>query len=163
VNAMLGEKRSIERAVEEINHFLNHRYNGVDLITLFIGMYNKKTRELAYVNAGHCTPILMRAGRKDLQYLEGRSKILGADPAANYFSSRLTLSKDDELFAYTDGLVEIFDEKSESQFSEKSVGDILLKTREKDIGEKVQAVMEASAKYKDLIRDDLTIIGFRVL
>ncbi|TAL36417.1 MAG: hypothetical protein EPN93_08305 [Spirochaetes bacterium] len=163
VNAMLGEKRSIERAVEEINHFLNFRYNGVDLITLFIGIYNKKTRELAYINAGHCTPILMRAGRKDLQYLEGRSKILGADPAANYFSSRLILSKDDELFAYTDGLVEIFDEKSEQQFSEKSVGDILLRMREKDIGEKVHAVMEASAKYKELIRDDLTIIGFRVL
>jgi phosphoserine phosphatase RsbU/P len=162
VNSLLGEKMSIEKVIEEINHFLNVRYNGVDLITLFIGVYNKKSRELVYINAGHCTPILLRAGRKELSYLEGRSKILGADPSANYFSSRLTLARGDEIVMYTDGLVEIFDEKSEPQFNEKSVADILQKTRDKNIDEKVSTVIEAMEKYRDSIRDDLTIIGFKV-
>lgn len=164
MNAMLMEKLSIERAVEEINHFLNYRYNGVDLITMFAGVYNQASRELVYVNAGHCTPLLIKSGKKEITSLEGRSKILGADPAASYFSSRCTLSKNDEIILYTDGLVEIFNENMDVQFNESVLLDILYQYRNKNVDHKLKAVIDIINEFKNgAIRDDITIIGIQIL
>jgi len=164
MNAMLMEKLSIERAVEEINHFLNYRYNGVDLITMFVGVYNKSTRELIYVNAGHCTPVLIKSAKKEITSLEGRSKILGADPSANYFSSKCILGKNDEIILYTDGLVEIFNENMDAQLNEKILMDIIYQHRNKNVDQKLKAIIDIISEFKNgAIRDDITIIGIQIL
>ncbi len=164
VHAMLREKKSIERAVDEVNHFLNYRYNGVDLISLFIGVYNKATRELVYVNAGHCAPVLIRSGQKGVSFLEGRSKILGADPSANYFSSRFSLGKNDEMILYTDGLVEIYHEKTAEHYGEKKFLDLISRNADRGIDEKVKAIAEyINGVSSEAINDDITVIGIKVL
>lgn len=163
-NAMLKEKKSIERTVLEINHFLNYRYKGIELITLFIGIFNKKTREMVYINAGHCTPILIKNEKKNLSYLEGRSKILGADPSAKYFSSKFTLSRRDELFFYTDGVIELYDEKNNALFSEKNLIELISKNRDLDIQRKINAVIDNINSFdSEAIRDDITLIGIKIL
>jgi sigma-B regulation protein RsbU (phosphoserine phosphatase) len=163
-NAMLKEKKSIERTVLEINHFLNFRYRGIELITLFIGIFNKKTREMIYINAGHCTPIFIKNNGGGLSFLEGRSKILGADPSANYFSSKFTLNKRDELFFYTDGVIEIYDEKNNELFSEKNLIELISKNRNLDIQGKINAVLENINRFDgETIKDDITLIGVKVL
>ncbi len=164
VTAMLREKKGIERAVQEINHFLNFRYNGVDLITLFIGVFDRRTRELEYINAGHCAPILLRKGKREMEALEGRSKILGADPAANYFSSRCTLNRNDEMVLYTDGLVEIYNESTGEQFSEKNVQDILDRGFEGSIDDKIKMITDQIGRFgNEVVRDDITVIGIKIL
>ena len=85
IHALLREKKPIEYVIEEVNFFLNHRYRGTELITLFAGIYNTVTGELTYINAGHCPPVFIRKGTGEPERLEGRSKILGADPSAMYF------------------------------------------------------------------------------
>ncbi|MDY6968516.1 MAG: SpoIIE family protein phosphatase, partial [Spirochaetota bacterium] len=52
-HVMLQEKKSISETLEEINHYLNFRCDGVELVTFFISIYNKKTKEFEYINAGH--------------------------------------------------------------------------------------------------------------
>ncbi len=163
INAMLMEKKTIERAVEEINHFLTRRYNGVDLITLFVGVYDKSTRELVYINAGHCAPVLVRSGRKDLSTLEGRSKILGADPDANYSSSRFAFNRGDELILYTDGLVELYDERTEEQFCESRLLEVVSRAREAGIEDKIRMIREKAESFGEAIHDDITVIGIKIL
>lgn len=163
INALLMEKRGIERAVQEINHFLNHRYNGVDLITLFIGLYDKRSRELVYINAGHCAPVLIKGESGEISRIEGHSKILGADPLANYYSSRFSLSKDDELILYTDGLVEIYDDKTEETLSEKGLFDILARARGEALDNKIKRIVDYINDKSDWIRDDITVIGIKIL
>ncbi len=163
INAMLMEKKTIERAVEEVNHFLTRRYNGVDLITLFVGVYDKATRELVYINAGHCAPVLIRAGRKDLSTLEGRSKILGADPDASYSSSRFAFSRGDELILYTDGLVELYDERTEEQFCESRLLEVVSRARDAKIEDKIRMIMEKAESFGEAIHDDITVIGIKIL
>ena len=163
-NAMLKEKKSIERTVFEINHFLNYRYKGIELITLFVGIFNKKTREMVYINAGHCTPIIIENDNKNISYLEGRSKILGADPSARYFSSKFTLSRRDELFFYTDGVIEIYDEKNNALFSEKDLISLVSKNRDLDVQRKLNAVIDNINSFdSETIRDDITLIGIKIL
>ncbi len=163
INAMLMEKKTIERAVEEVNHFLTRRYNGVDLITLFAGVYDKSTRELAYINAGHCAPVLIRSGRKDLSTLEGRSKILGADPDASYSSSRFAFSRGDELILYTDGLVELYDERTEEQFCENRLLEVVSRARDAAIEDKIRMIREKAEGFGEAIHDDITVIGIKIL
>ncbi|HSV97338.1 MAG TPA: SpoIIE family protein phosphatase [Spirochaetota bacterium] len=163
INAMLMEKKTIEKAVEEVNHFLTRRYNGVDLITLFVGVYDKSSREMAYINAGHCAPVLVRSGRKDLSTLEGRSKILGADPDANYSSSRFAFNRGDELILYTDGLVELYDEKTGEQFCESRLLEVVSRSRDAGIEEKIRMIREKAESFGEAIHDDITVIGIKIL
>jgi serine phosphatase RsbU (regulator of sigma subunit) len=74
MHAMLREKKPLAMAIEEINHFLNNRYRGTELITLFAGIYNNSTRELTYINAGHCAPLLINHGKRQHYQLEGVQK-----------------------------------------------------------------------------------------
>ncbi len=164
IHAMLREKRSIEKAIEEINHFLNHRYKGTELITLFAGIFNKETREFTYINAGHCTPILMRRSKKQITSLEGRSKIIGADPGANYFASKITFERDDEMILYTDGTVEIFDDQENREFTEKNLLKILSDNINSDIDGKINAVVDGFNKFNpEAIKDDITLIALQIL
>ncbi|HDP80134.1 MAG TPA: serine/threonine-protein phosphatase, partial [Spirochaetes bacterium] len=162
INAMLREKKSIEKAVDEVNHFLNHRYNGVDLISLFIGVYNRVTRELVYVNAGHCPPLVVRHDKNEVTALEGRSKILGADPGARYFSSKTVLNRGDEVLLYTDGLVEMYDEQRADHITESGLMNILSRHPEQDLETKLKQIIEhVNNVDKEAIRDDITLIGIR--
>jgi sigma-B regulation protein RsbU (phosphoserine phosphatase) len=162
-NAVLREKRPIDRAFLEINHFLNYRYQGSDLITLFIGIYNRKSREMTYINAGHLAPVIIRKGRMNISFLEGRSKILGADPAARYFVSRISLERGDQLFFYTDGAIEIYDERSTELFSEKNLLEIISKKIHRSSAEKIDAIVKSiNTLDQDAINDDITLIGITI-
>lgn len=162
MHGMLKENKPIETAIEEINHFLNYSYKGTELITLFAGIYNNITRELTYINAGHCAPIHITKNRKTFYPLEGRSKIIGADPNANYFPSKLTLEKDDELILFTDGVIEIYDEKTEHEFNEKSLHDVITKNLDADIERKINEIVENISKFNHTIRDDITLIAVKI-
>ncbi len=162
MHGMLKENKPIESAIEEINHFLNYSYQGTELITLFAGIYNNITRELTYINAGHCAPIHISQNRKSFFPLEGRSKIIGADPHANYFSSKLTLEKDDELILYTDGIIEIYDEKTEHEFNEKSLYDVIAKNLDADIERKIHEIVDNISKFNHTIKDDITLIAVKI-
>ncbi len=162
MHGMLRENKPIESAIEEINHFLNYSYQGTELITLFAGIYNNITRELTYINAGHCAPVHITKNRKSFYPLEGRSKIIGADPHANYFPSKLTLAKDDELLFYTDGIIEIYDEKTDHEFNEKSLYDIIAKNLDADIERKIHEIVEHISKFNHTIKDDITIIAVKI-
>jgi sigma-B regulation protein RsbU (phosphoserine phosphatase) len=162
MHGMLRENKPIESAIEEINHFLNYSYQGTELITLFAGVYNNITRELTYINAGHCAPVHITKNRKSFYPLAGRSKIIGADPNANYFPSKLTLEKDDELIFYTDGIIEIYDEKTDHEFNEKSLYDIIAKNLDADIERKIHEIVEHISKFNHTIKDDITIIAVKI-
>lgn len=80
--------------------------------SVFLGIYNKSTREFKYINAGHNSePILLRS--------EGEIELLKAKgyPIANIFDNvkyeikSVNLSVGDKLFFYTDGITEATNEE----------------------------------------------------
>lgn len=161
IHSLLREKMPVEQVIEEVNYFLNNRYRGTELITLFAGIYNNATRELSYINAGHCPPAVIRAGGAELARLEGRSKILGADPSAVYSASKITFERDDELFLYTDGAMEIFDEKTGREFNEQQLLETFRARTGSDIEGKIHAVIDTISSFSEFIRDDITLIAVR--
>lgn len=162
-HAILREEKTFEKTFIEINNYLNKSYRGIELITLFIGIFNRKTKIMDFINAGHQAPILIRKNENQIRQIEGRSKILGADPDAEYSASSINLLKDDEIILYTDGVMEIYNEKTDSGINEEKFIKIISDNLEKDIDGKIIEIEKKIKYFSEDIKDDITIIGVKVL
>lgn len=162
IQGMLKEKKPIGKIIAELNHFLTVRYNGFELITLFIGLYDKRSRTLEYINAGHIAPLIVSKGA-GFSRLDGRSKILGVDPFARYFASRYSFNPGDEIFLYTDGLTDLYDSVQDRYLTDDSLESIIKETMTQTIEEKIHAITKAVVAFgKEHIKDDITIVGMHI-
>ncbi len=83
--------------------------NPLDMfVTLFYAELDEATGEVAYVNAGHCEPVIAGAGGVRLLGRTG-DPVLGIVPGRRFSAGRFTLAPDETLFLYTDGVTEAFD------------------------------------------------------
>lgn len=160
---LLREGKSIDEIVEEINDFMTRRYSGIELITFFISVFNKKNLEFQYVNAGHCFPIIISKDRDHYYELEDRNHILGVDDNTDYQISTHTLKKGDEIILYTDGLTELFDISHGGDIGSKILNDVIEKYKNRGIEEKIDGFRDYIDQIgSDAIKDDITIVGIEI-
>lgn len=76
------------------------------LVTALIAIFNIDDGTLRYAVAGHPEPLVIRTDG-ELQFLEGRGLVLGADANARYETFDARLHEGWALLLYTDGLVEV--------------------------------------------------------
>jgi phosphoserine phosphatase RsbU/P len=109
LRAWTAVETDLAKVTANLNKVLFENTNGERFITLFIGRYNKQTRELQYVNAGHNAPILVVNGK--FEFLLKGTTIIGAFDELPFINvGSQILSPGSLLFNYTDGLVESSDE-----------------------------------------------------
>jgi len=73
--------------------------------TVFYGVFDRTTRMLRYVNAGHNPPAVLRADGS-VHWLEPSGAPVGMFPDSEYQESEIQLQPGDLVIAYTDGVVE---------------------------------------------------------
>jgi len=94
-------------------------------ITVFYAVINLKTRTITYSNAGHnVPPIVFNNSRFDLLRVAG-IPISNWTEKPVYTDRSMPLESGDRIFFYTDGIIEIRNEKGE-QFGEERLLNILL-------------------------------------
>lgn len=76
------------------------------LMTLFAACLDTHTGELAYANAAHQFPYLLRYALDSLEMLELGGLPLGKSPDTRYAARAVQLDIGDKLFFYTDGAIE---------------------------------------------------------
>ena len=86
-------------------------------ITAFYGVVNIPERRLAFTNAGHNPPLLVRSNGECVR-LEAGGSVLGAFPDLCYAQGEIELRHGDRLVLFTDGLTEAIDNSGE-QFGEQ--------------------------------------------
>ncbi len=92
--------------IKELNSKVIRNAKGEKFITLFIAKYNKETRMLSYINAGHNPPLLINKGSKRL--LNVGCVGLGMLDEIETVQEGITIVPKNALFVgYTDGLVEV--------------------------------------------------------
>ncbi|MCU0821201.1 MAG: serine/threonine-protein phosphatase [Spirochaetes bacterium] len=160
--SMLREGMTLEKTFAEINFFLNNTFKGIELLTLFIGIFDRSSKEMEYINAGHIFPILIRREKKEVSFIENRGKILGADSDMIYSSSAIKLDSGDELILYTDGIVEIFDECRGERLDDERLMKIIKDNINENVDGKINAVEKDINYFNDSIKDDITIIGVEI-
>ncbi len=112
-------KTLAENGVSVADIFTNANYalcEGNDaglFVTAWMGFLNLATGELRYANAGHDAPLIRRSGGR-YEYLPcPRSFVLGGMEGLTYKEEQIILKPGDEIFLYTDGVVEATNQDTE--------------------------------------------------
>ena len=86
--------------------------------TLFLALYDDRTRTLRYTNAGHNSPVLVRAGGS-IERLTTGGTMVGAFDWMKFEEGRVTLEEGDLLVIFSDGLSEAQDAAGEEYGEER--------------------------------------------
>ena len=149
------------RLVSETNRQLCAGTAPDKFATLFFGAYDERRSALAYVNAGHLPPLLIRGGRA--QPLEVTGMVVGAFLVAEYEASVVELESNDLLVAFTDGLTEPENPYGE-QFGEQRLAEAVLRAADLPIDELIRSVMAEVDDWAGAApeqQDDMTILVVR--
>ncbi|RPE46370.1 serine phosphatase RsbU (regulator of sigma subunit) [Streptomyces sp. Ag109_O5-1] len=102
---MVTTGSSLTGALARLNFLLLHSRDAQATATLVLARYEPAERRLAWAQAGHLPPLLVRAG--EVQLLDRPDgMLLGASAHPVYESAECRLEPGDRLLMYTDGLVE---------------------------------------------------------
>ena len=98
--------------IEELNKKVMKNAKGEKFITFFIAKYNIETRKLTYINAGHNHPFLTNG--KTFELLDKGTIGLGMMEDLPFLKvGSLYLEPNSTLVMYTDGIIELENEKNE--------------------------------------------------
>jgi serine phosphatase RsbU (regulator of sigma subunit)/pSer/pThr/pTyr-binding forkhead associated (FHA) protein len=132
-------------------------------ITFFFCLFDPKTGELRFANAGHNPPIVVRASGQ-AEMLEGGGPVLGILPIAPYSEMRINLQKGDMLVLYSDGVTEAND-IDHNEYDEARFIEVLQKHRTDPASTIVEAVTKSLAEFAAGApqADDITLVVAKVV
>jgi serine phosphatase RsbU (regulator of sigma subunit) len=145
-----------------LNHYAcAHSLGGQRFTTAVLAEYDPATRRLAYVNAGHNSPVIRRAN-SSTERLESGSLPLGITPEATFASSEITLQPGDTLVLFTDGVVEAFNAAGE-EFSDNRWLNIIRGLPNLNAQQTLQFLMKSVEDFVGATRqsDDITCLILR--
>ena len=120
---------AVERMAASLNEQLCRSTDANRFATLFLALYDDESRELRYTNAGHNSPLLVRADGSIEQLTVGGT-VLGAFDWARYNEARTTLAAGDLLLIYSDGISEAQNPDGE-EYGEERLAQLALANRDK--------------------------------
>lgn len=163
LRTIVRKAENLTEVIEELNYQLCKNANRESFITVFLASYDFKRHELKYINAGHNPPFLMNEDREP-ETLDLGTTVLGVFEQLPFIESGIVknLTKFN-LFLYTDGLTETFNEQEEEFGSEKLMS-FLSDHRNESLPVLHEDLMnELNAHKKGLpFTDDLTFLSCRV-
>ena len=112
-------------------------------VTVFYGIYNIRTGEITYCNAGHNPPYILKANGQVEVFPMPTDPFVGAVEGLAYHEHQMQLEKGDTLFLFTDGVNEATNESLEE------FGDDRLEETLKDV------TMHSCQEVIDAVRDDV--------
>lgn len=152
-----AERVSPARLVGELNQQLYESTAPEKFATFFFAIYDDASGVLAYTNAGHLPPILIRNG--EAATLDTNGMVVGAFPFAEYGESAVRLEPGDLLVCYTDGITEPENAYGE-MYGEERLKRLLLDNCEKSAEEIAQLTVEEVKRWTSTpeLQDDMTML-----
>jgi sigma-B regulation protein RsbU (phosphoserine phosphatase) len=153
------------RVLRDANLRLHRDLGRQLLLTLVYAVLDAKTKTLHYCNAGHNSPLLVKASGK-WRALKTGGLLLGVFDKQQYKSETLHLEKGDLLFFYTDGLPEAHTAAPHRvEFGEARILDFLLKHRHLRASAIIETLLNHIKEFTAGAHqhDDLTLVAVKVL
>jgi serine phosphatase RsbU (regulator of sigma subunit) len=141
-----------EKAAAYVNNTLCETLTGGRFVTLFMAKLQPETHSLLWLNAGHVPALLSRGD--ELEALEAASPPMGLQPDLDFKVSLRMLKAGDVLLAYTDGITEARNHKSQEMFGEKRVRDWLKVQDKSDISRLCKALRDEVDDFGHIAEDD---------
>ena len=133
-------------------------------VTMFYGIYNIRTGEVTYSNAGHNPPYLMKADGTVEELPLSKDIVAGAIDDYEFTEDTLQLEKGDTLLLFTDGVTEAID-KDEKDYGDERLRKLLgqcSKLSCQEIVDKVKADVKAFVGEAEQ-SDDITLLALKRL
>ncbi len=151
----------------EVLTFLNYRLQElVDerFVTAFYGVFNRRTRQLSYANAGHPFPYRWSARERKCQPVSARGFLLGISPEEVYREKTLELEPGDRLCLFTDGVPDTRNEVGESFGTERIADSLARRDAAEPVADWSESFIRELADFRGSQRptDDLTVILAKV-
>ncbi len=144
-----------------LNSIVHRNTDSDRFITFFYAHLEGPTRRLAYVNAGHNAPFVVRADGSHERLREGGA-VLGVFASANYEMGAAQLSSGDRVILFTDGVTEACDPQGE-EFGEARLLRLLEDHRGLSAHALQEAIMAAVSAFTGGHRtDDATLLVLAV-
>jgi sigma-B regulation protein RsbU (phosphoserine phosphatase) len=146
------------------NDLLSQESVNYMFVTMFYGIYNIRTGEVCYSNAGHNPPYLMKAnGHVELLPLS-KDIVAGAIDDYQFTQESIQLEPGDTLLLYTDGVTEAID-TDEKEYGEARLEKLLAQNCKlscQEIVDNVKADVKAFAGEAEQ-SDDITLLALKRL
>ncbi len=146
---------------ERVNRLLEASMEPGKFVTFFFAALDPVTLRMEYVNAGHPSPLLLRADGS-LEKLEEGGFILGIMPDAAYSQGTVTLAPGDTLALFTDGVTEA-EAPDKSLYDEARVVELLRREQGRDAATVLERLVDDIRTWEGgrAAADDLTAIVIR--
>jgi phosphoserine phosphatase RsbU/P len=144
--------------VGNINEQLCHSTDTNRFATLFLALYDERTRELRYTNAGHNAPVLVRASGA-VERLTAGGTVVGAFNFVEFEEERTTLSEGDLLVLFSDGITEARNHAGE-EFGEQRLVEFVAARGGDTVNNIRQAVFDEADRWSGAAEreDDQTLV-----
>jgi phosphoserine phosphatase RsbU/P len=148
--------------VEFLNDQLSAHNDALMFVTMFLCLFDPRTGELSYSNAGHNPPYICRRDGR-VEPLKGRhGTALGIQGEQSYTCEKTQLDDGDLLLLYTDGITEA-QNASETLYSEGRLEACLREIPNDDASAVGKAVIDAVMDFQGTApqADDITLVTLR--
>jgi sigma-B regulation protein RsbU (phosphoserine phosphatase) len=155
---------SSAQIAEAVNRELCQDNDECMFVTLFLGLLDTRTGALAYTNAGHPAPHILRAAG-EIEQIEGTLDVpLGVRSKATYRTSTVTLLRGDAVLVVSDGVVEATNAEGDFYTIERMNG-VLRGAGKASAAELVRAVTDHVRDFAGSApkADDVTALALRWL
>ncbi len=153
---------NLDEIVEKTNElFIKDAKENSMFATAFFGLYDIKSKNLKYFNAGHPKAIL-RKKDSTITELTTKGLALGIEDF-RVDINETTLASGDLLFLYTDGIIEAID-KNNKFFGKEHLIDFIKNSKDIDVNKTIQRLFKILQDFsKDVSQfDDMTALIFKI-
>jgi sigma-B regulation protein RsbU (phosphoserine phosphatase) len=133
-------------------------------VTVFYGIYNIKTGEVTYTNAGHNPPYLIKAGGTIEQLPFSKDIVVGALDDFQFSEETLQLEHGETLLLYTDGVTEAINVNDE-EYGEKRLEETLKDVTQQNCQQIINTVKADVKTFAGEAEqsDDITLLAIKRL
>ena len=117
-----GHMDGLAQVVAEANDKLCANNDAMMFVTAFIGVLDLESGEFIFVNGGHNPPVIYRAEDNRCEFLDVKKNfVLGPMDGIPFAEQKITLSKGDLIFIYTDGVTEALNVADEEYLPDRLI------------------------------------------
>ncbi|MBC3542304.1 PP2C family protein-serine/threonine phosphatase [Rufibacter sediminis] len=162
LRTILRQTTNLSTIVSELNDLIYRNAIAEKFITCFLAIYNRKTRELSYVNAGHNASILLYEDNT-CRLLEEGCTMLGIFDELPFLPvTTVHVPHNSLVLCYTDGLTEVFNQ-DEDEFGIENTIRVLQKCRYVSSKNLHRQLLQEVNSYNvgTSFSDDITLLSCR--
>jgi len=163
IRGQTGFNQTARDTISKVNQMSFKFLETGRFITLIYGILDLNKSVLAYINAGHNYPILVKDNGK-ASFIEGSDLILGVNPLTEYEEKEIKIEAGDLILLYTDGITEATNSRGE-MYGDQRLVDLLKTNRKLTAFDLSQKILEEVKDYQGDISqtDDITLIAIKHL